>query len=84
MLEKLKKRVELFDGIFCVIGDRYCSYKEEGYIDEFYIDSVTENDIQIFYNRITYKYKTFDEMINAKIFNGKSIKDLEDKIFFNL
>ncbi len=81
MLKELEKRVKLFDGIHCVIGDRYCSYDEEGYIDEFYINSISNNDIEIYYDRETYKYISFDEMINAKIFNGKSINEMKNSIY---
>ena len=82
VLDELKIKLENLDGIHCVIGNRYCSYKEEGYKDEFYINSIAENDIQIYYDKVTYEYTTFNEMINDKIFNGKSIKELANNIFW--
>ena len=58
MLEELEKRVKLLDGIYCVIGERYCYQNEEGYIDEFNINSISTDDVEIYYDKQTYKYST--------------------------
>ncbi|MBR7042189.1 MAG: hypothetical protein IKI04_01680 [Bacilli bacterium] len=80
MLKELEQRVKELDGIHLVIGDKYTSYTEPGYIDEFYINSVNTTEIELYYNKKTYKYNNFDEMINDKIFNNKSIKEISDII----
>ena len=72
--------VENLDGLHCVIGDSYCSHEEDGYIDEFYISYVGNDEFEIFYNKKTYTYSSFKKLIVDKIFNGKSIRDLIDKI----
>lgn len=80
MLEELEQRVKELDGIHCVIGDRNTNYKKLGYIDEFYINAVDYNEIELYYDKKTYKYDNFDEMINDKIFNSRSIKEICDII----
>ena len=80
---KIVKRVELLDGIHCVIGEKYCQHNDEGYIDEFYINAVSKDDVEIYYNKETSKYSNFNEMISSKVFNGKSIIDLKNKIFLD-
>lgn len=72
--------VENLDGLHCVIGNSYCSHDEDGYIDEFYISYVGNEVFEIFYNKKTYRYNSFTKLTVDKIFNGKSIRDLIDKI----
>lgn len=80
-LKIIKSIIDEAGGIHCVIGNRYCSYLEEDYEDEFYICAHTSDNVEIFYDKKEYKYNSFEKLISDKIFNGKSIKELIDKIF---
>ena len=81
-LELIKSKVDNLEGIHCVIGDSYCNHKESGYIDEFYICPNENNNIQIFYNKETYDYDSFEQLISDKLFNGKSLEEIIEKVHF--
>jgi hypothetical protein len=74
--------VENLDGLHCVIGESYCNYGEDGYIDEFYVSYIGNEEFEIFYDKKTYNYSSFEKLTTDKIFNGKSIRELIDKIYW--
>ena len=77
MLEELKRRIDNFDGIHIFIKDK------DKYIDELYINSIDINNIELYYDKKTYTYNSFDLLINDKIFNGKSILDIKDNLYLD-
>lgn len=77
MLEELKRRIDNFDGIHIFIKDK------DKYIDELYINSIDINNIELYYDKKTYMYNSFDLLINDKIFNGKSILDIKDNLYLD-
>jgi len=70
-LEKLKeKTMDLNNGI-------YCYYKD----NDFYINPVSNDSIEVYYNKKTYYFKNYEEMIIYPLFEDKSsIKDCIDDI----
>ena len=70
-LEKLKEKT--MDLNNCI----YCYYKD----NDFYINPVSNYSVEVYYNKKTYYFKNYEEMIVYPLFEDKrSIKDCIDDI----
>lgn len=76
--DKLKKGDDLYENNFEIIGDDYFDDCWIGYSEEFneYWFGLTPDGSN------AYDYKTADEILNAPVFNGKSMHELWNKVKF--
>ncbi|MGN0523360.1 MAG: aminoglycoside 6'-N-acetyltransferase [Eubacterium sp.] len=76
--EKLNKRENIFENSFEIVGNYKFDDCWIGYIEEFneYWFGLTPD------GNNTYEYKTADEILNAPVFDGKSMHELWDKVNF--